>query len=210
CAPELGADVHALFSQLTGLGRVVEHNLLLQSPFSLHSATLAAIEAEAEAARMGRPSRIVAKMNSLTEPALVSALYRASQAGVPITLIIRGVCRLRPGIPGVSETIEVRSVVGRFLEHSRIFWFHAGGAEDVWCSSADWMERNMFRRVETCFPIRDPDAKARVLEEGVEVYLRDDANAWLLHPDGTYHRPGVPADAEPFSAQMHLAGLLGR
>jgi polyphosphate kinase len=210
CDPALGSDVHALFSQLTGLGRVVEHNLLLQSPFSLHSATIEAIDAEAEAARAGRPARIVAKMNSLTEPALISALYRASQAGVPITLVIRGVCRLRPGMAGVSETIEVRSVVGRFLEHSRIFWFHADGAERVWCSSADWMERNMFRRIETCFPILDADAKARLLAEGVEVYLRDDANAWLLQSDGTYIRPTVGAGSEPFSAQVHLAALLGR
>jgi polyphosphate kinase len=110
----------------------------------------------------------------------------------------------------VSETIEVRSVVGRFLEHSRIYWFHADGEEQVWCSSADWMERNMFRRVETCFPIRDEDAKARVLSEGVEVYLRDDANAWLLQSDGTYVRPPVRDPAEPFSAQVHLAELLGR
>jgi len=210
CDPELGADVHALFSQLTGLGRVVEHKLLLQSPFSLHPATMAAIEGEADAARQGRPSRIVAKMNSLTEPGLISALYRASQAGVPITLIVRGVCRLRPGIEGVSETIEVRSVVGRFLEHSRIFWFHADGEEAVWCSSADWMERNMFRRVETCFPIRGEDAKGRVLAEGIECYLRDDANAWTLQPDGTYVRPPIADAGAPFSAQSHLAELLGR
>jgi polyphosphate kinase len=189
---------------------VVEHKLILQSPFSLHPATLAAIEAEADAARQGRPSRIVAKMNSLTEPGLISALYRASQAGVPITLIVRGVCRLRPGIEGVSETIEVRSVVGRFLEHSRIFWFHADGEEAVWCSSADWMERNMFRRVETCFPIRGEDARGRVLAEGIECYLRDDANAWLLQPDGTYVRPPIVDGDAPFSAQSHLAELLGR
>ncbi len=205
---DIGADVHALFSQLTGLGRVVEHHKLLQSPFTLHAGRAALIDAEAEAARAGEPSGITLKMNSLTEPVLIQALYRASQAGVPIRLVIRGVCRLRAGVPGVSETIEVRSVVGRFLEHSRIYRFHAGGQDAVWCSSADFMERNMFRRVETCFPILDPVAKARVLEEGLEPYLLDDTNAWRMRSDGLYERC-IQGDT-PFNAQQTLMAALER
>ena len=163
CDETLGQDMHAVFTQLTGLGRLVKLDELLQSPFTLHKRVLELIDHEAAEARAGRPAQIQARMNSLTEPAVIRALYRASQAGVTIQLLVRGVCRLRPGVPGVSENIELRSVVGRFLEHSRVFRFHHGGEDLVFCGSADWMERNLRRRVEVVFPIRDPALRARVI-----------------------------------------------
>ena len=162
------------------------------------------IEFEAQEAAAGRPARIVAKMNSLSEPSIIAALYSASQAGVEIDLIVRGICMLRPGIPGVSETIRVRSIVGRFLEHSRVYSFHAAGEEIVLLASADWMERNLLRRLETCFPVRDPKLRKRVLEEGLETYLQDDRQAWLLNSEGAYERI-EPADPErPVIAQEIL------
>jgi polyphosphate kinase len=206
---QLGEDLHALFMSLTGLGRATKQVELLQSPFTLHRRTVELIVAEAAAAARGEEAWIKAKMNSLTEPELIQALYRASQAGVSIVLIVRGVCRLRPGIPGVSENIEIRSIVGRFLEHSRVFRCCAGGKGIVYCSSADWMERNMFRRVETCFPVLDDACRARVADEGLETYLRDDAAAWVLQQDGTYCRREV-VGTEPFNAQQHLMEALGR
>ena len=139
-------------------------------------------------------------MNALLEPGVIAALYDASRAGVPIDLIVRGVCALRPGIPGVSDNIRVRSIVGRFLEHSRIFHFENAGAGDVFLASADWMDRNFFRRVETCFPVLDPVLRRRVVEDGLEPYLRDSANAWIMHPDGTYAR-AEPGGATGVSAQ---------
>jgi polyphosphate kinase len=185
---ELSEDVHFLFQQLTGLGKVAKLKQLVQSPFSLHERILALIGREAEEARAGRPSAIQAKMNSLTEPSIIQALYKASQAGVPIDLVVRGMCCLRPGIPGVSENIRVRSIVGRFLEHSRIFFFHGAGEELTFLSSADWMERNLLRRVETCFPVLDKNLKQRVLKEGVRTYLEDNSQAWELKPDGAWER----------------------
>jgi polyphosphate kinase len=185
----LGEDIHQLFNQLTGLGTLRPTRHVEHAPFTLLPALVAAIDAEAAAAQAGQPAGIMAKMNALTEPALIAALYRASQAGVPIRLIVRGACRLRPGVPGVSESIEVRSIIGRFLEHSRIYRFHAGGADHVWLGSADWMSRNMHRRVETAFPVLDPALKARVLAEGLDACLTDDANAWLLGPDGAWAPP---------------------
>jgi polyphosphate kinase len=143
-------------------------------------------------------------MNALSEPDVIRALYRASQAGVPIDLIVRGICCLRPGIEGVSETIRVRSVVGRFLEHSRVYYFHAGGKEEVYCASADWMPRNLRRRVEICFPIRDPEVKARVIEEGLNVYLDDNTQAWELRADGNYTRQHPAPGEAPRAAQEAL------
>lgn len=189
CDPEFGADVHAIFQQLTGPGTVPKLAALTQSPFRLKDMLLESIAAEAEAARAGRPSAIRAKLNALTEPSIIRALYAASQAGVNIDLTVRGACRLRPGLPGVSETIRVRSVIGRFLEHPRIYHFHAGGQDLVWCASADWMERNLHRRVEIAFPIRDPALRARVLREGLDLSQGDDEGAWILQPDGTYLAP---------------------
>jgi len=197
---EMCEDVHLLFQQLTGLGKVAKLKQLLQSPFTLHERMLALIGREAEEARAGRPAAIQAKMNALTEPSIIQALYKASQAGVPIDLVVRGACVLRPGVGGVSDRIRVRSIVGRFLEHSRVFYFHAAGEELVFLSSADWMERNLQRRVETCFPVLDPALKQRVLKEGLRTYLEDNAQAWELRPDGSWERLS-PGRAKPRPAQ---------
>ena len=158
-----------------------------QAPFTLHQNIVDAIRAEANAARNGQRSRIIAKMNSLLEPGVIGALYEASQAGVKIDLIVRGVCALRPGIPGLSENIRVRSVVGRLLEHHRVFYFHADGKENVYLSSADWMERNLFRRIELAFPVLDKKLKRRVIAEGLQIYLADNQQSWEMDADGHYH-----------------------
>ena len=204
--PELGADVHHLFLELTGLGRPAELKRLLQSPFTLHSALLRHIEAEAEEARAGRPARIVAKINGLTEPLIIQALYRASQCGVQIELIVRGLCCLRPGVPGVSENIRVRSIVGRFLEHARVYHFHAAGQRVTFCSSADWRGRNLLRRVEVGFPILDRDLNERLVAEALTTYLHDNGEAWELHADGGWTRC-QPPDGQPRRvAQTELMG----
>jgi len=186
CNPEIGDDVNEVFKQLTGLGKAHELRHLWQAPFTLHANMLAAIRAETEAAREGQPARIIAKMNSLLEAEIIEALYEASQAGVTIDLIVRGVCALRPGIAGLSEHIRVRSIVGRFLEHHRVFYFHARGQQLTYLSSADWMERNFFRRIEVCFPVLDPKLKRRVLKEGLQPYLADNTQAWTMDSDGGY------------------------
>ncbi|HRP96031.1 MAG TPA: RNA degradosome polyphosphate kinase, partial [Rhodocyclaceae bacterium] len=163
---------------------------------------VAAINAEAEAARAGRKSRIIAKMNALLEPEVIEALYAASQAGVPIDLIVRGPCALKPGVTGLSENIRVRSIVGRFLEHHRIFCFHADGDEKVYLSSADWMDRNFFRRIEIAFPVLDRRLKRRVIREGLRAYLTDNSQAWEMLEDGRYRRKS--ARQSPRSAQAML------
>jgi polyphosphate kinase len=190
---EIGEDAHKVFLQMTGLGKVARLKKLLHSPFTLQRTLIALIDSEADRARQGRTSGIRAKMNSLAEPGIIKALYRASQAGVPIELIVRGACCLRPGIPGISETIRVRSLVGRFLEHSRVWSFHADGEELTFLSSADWMARNFFRRVEAAFPVEDARLKARVLNEGLVLPLSDNSQAWVLFPDGRWKRvrPGT-------------------
>jgi polyphosphate kinase len=184
--PEIGTDVHRLFQELTGLGHVARLKCLLRAPFSLRSALLERIGREVDQARASRPARIVARMNALSEPGIIRALYEASQAGVKVDLIVRGICCLRPGVPGISENIRVRSIVGRFLEHSRVYYFLAGGEEELWCSSADWMERNFFNRFEVCFPILDPELRQRVLAEALELPLLDNQQAWALASDGSY------------------------
>jgi polyphosphate kinase len=181
-------DVNEVFKQLTGLGRARRLHHVWISPFSLHERMLAAIKREAHRARRGRPAHIIAKMNALIEPRIIEALYRASQAGVKIDLIVRGVCALRPGIPGLSENIRVRSVIGRFLEHSRIFYFLNDGDEDVYLSSADWMGRNFFGRIELCFPLLDRKVRQRVIQEGLKPYLADNSQAWEMDADGNYLR----------------------
>jgi polyphosphate kinase len=196
----LGEDVHKLFLQLTSLGKVARLKRLLQAPFSLHKELFAKIEREAEHARAGRPARIVAKMNALTEPQIIQALYGASQAGVQIELIVRGICCLRPGVPGLSAHIRVRSIVGRFLEHLRVYRFHNDGKEEVWLGSADWMERNFYRRVEVAFPITHAALRERVVQEALEIYLQDNVEAWELQPDGSYLRVN-PGDGAPVCAQ---------
>ena len=207
CQPELCQDVSDVFMQLTGLGRAHEHTHLLQSPFTMHPRMMQAIRHETDKARAGEKAIIVAKMNSLLEPRVIQALYEASQAGVQVDLIVRGVCALRPGIPGVSDNIRVRSIIGRFLEHHRIFYFWNGGAEDVWLASADWMDRNFFRRIETGFPLLDPKLKKRVINEGLKPYLKDNLRAWEMQPDGSFKRRGKRGKG--FDAQAHLRALLG-
>ena len=200
--------MHLIFQQLSGLAAPLTLSRLLQSPFTLHPGVLQRIAREAAHARAGRPGRIVAKMNALNEPEVVRALYRASQAGVEIDLIVRGACAVRPGIPGISDSIRVRSVVGRFLEHHRIWWFGNNDTPELYCSSADWLERNLLRRVETAFPLLDPGVAARVQREGLLNYLADNQNAWELRADGCYERR-LPAPGEqPFSAQLALLAAL--
>jgi polyphosphate kinase len=168
----------------------------------MHRHLLDAIRREARHARDGKPARITAKMNALVEEAVVRALYAASQAGVKIDLVVRGACALRPGVKGVSDNIRVRSIVGRFLEHHRVWLFHNDGAEDVYLSSADWMGRNLFRRIEVAFPVLDPALKSRVIDEGLKPYLADSQDAWELAPDGTYAKP--KAKGRTTSAQLEL------
>ena len=183
----VGEDIHEIFLQLTGLTRVPRLRKLLHAPFSLHQALLAKIERECAQARAGKPARIIAKLNALTEPTIIQALYRASRAGVDIDLIVRGLCCLRPGVPGVSERIKVRSIVGRFLEHSRVYYFENAGAREIYCGSADWMDRNLFRRIEVAFPVEAPDWKSRVAED-LKLYLADDTQAWVMDSTGHYAR----------------------
>jgi len=202
--PAIGNDVHLVFQQLSGLAPAIRLERLLQSPFSLHAGVLERIEREAAFARAGRPARIIAKMNALNEPQVVRALYMASQAGVQVDLIVRGACTLRPGVPGVSENIRVRSIVGRFLEHSRVYWFGNDGDPETFCASADWLERNLLRRVETCFPILDPAVAARIRDEVLDNYLADNLNAWELQADGEYRKAEPAGDETPHSAQAAL------
>ncbi|WP_018169949.1 polyphosphate kinase 1 [Thioalkalivibrio sp. ALMg9] len=206
--PVLTEDVHRVFLQLTGLGKVTRLRQLLQAPFRLHAAMLEKIQREIDNHQAGKPARIIARMNSLNEAKIIQALYKASQAGVPIQLVVRGICSLRPGVPGISETIEVRSVLGRFLEHSRVFYFENGGDPEVFLSSADWMPRNFFRRVEVAFPVRDPELRDRVAEESLFNYLQDNATAWALQPDGSYQRIRPTAGETPYSAQESLTAQL--
>ncbi len=203
CQKYIGEDVQRVFNQLTSLGKVVKLNRLLHSPFTLHKGMLQKIDREIGHAAAGRPAHIIIKVNALTEPQLIQALYRASRAGVDIDLIVRGMCRLRPGVPGVSERIKVRSIVGRFLEHSRVYYFHNGGKEEVFASSADWMERNMFRRVEVCFPFEIKNLRERVIED-LHRYLQDNTQAWLLDAEGDYHRAQPKKGVNPFCAQEDL------
>jgi polyphosphate kinase len=200
---ELCADVAEVFKQLTGLGRAGKMKHIWQSPFTLHKRVLTAIQNEARLARDGQPARIIAKMNALLDPQVIDELYLASQAGVKIDLVVRGVCALRPGIEGLSENIRVRSVIGRFLEHSRVFYFLNGGAEDVYLASADWMGRNFFRRIELCFPVLDPALKRRVVREGLQPYLDDNGQAWAMDADGGYARV-KPRRGRRRSAQEEL------
>jgi polyphosphate kinase len=187
-------DVHKLFSQLTGMGKVLRMKKLLHAPFTLKKALLEKIARETAHAQAGREARIVAKVNALTDPKVIRALYKASMAGVKIDLIVRGMCCLRPGVPGVSHNIRVRSIVDRFLEHSRVYWFANGGEDELFLASADLMERNLDRRVETGFPIESKKLQQRLKKE-LELYLADNSSASVLQPDGHYQRlvPGGQA-----------------
>jgi polyphosphate kinase len=199
----LTEDVQKVFQQLTAMGKPGKLKKVLQAPFTLHKAMLELINREIEFANKGKIARIIIKINALVEPSVIEALYRASQAGVRVDLIVRGICCLRPGIKGVSEHIQVRSILGRFLEHSRIFYFHNNGNYEIYCSSADWMDRNFFRRVETCFPIEDSRARKKVLKDGLLNYLADNTQSWILQNDGSYKR-STPGNNKPRSAQALL------
>lgn len=206
CDKAIGEDVNKLFHQLTGLGRAGKLKKLLQSPFTLHKGILSYIDKEISAAAAGKKAWIIAKMNALVDPEIIAALYKASQAGVKIDLIIRGICCLRPGIKDVSDNITVRSIVGRFLEHTRVYYFHNGGGEGeerVFCSSADWMTRNLHYRVEVCFPVEEKRTSDNVIDQGLLSYLSDNTQAWLLQSDGSYKR-SKPGTAKPRSAQQLL------
>ncbi|GAC1442497.1 MAG: polyphosphate kinase 1 [Vulcanimicrobiaceae bacterium] len=208
CRSDLGADVTHLFNRLTGFSKATRYEKLLVAPTTLRSGFVECIERETANARAGRPSGIVAKLNAISDRRLVQSLYRASQAGVPIDLIVRGMCELRPGLPGVSETIRVRSIVGRFLEHSRIFAFANGGDPRVYIGSADWMGRNLDRRVETMVPVLDSQIRHAIVDGILETMQRDNCKTRWLQPDGTYLRR-VPDDGdEPFNAQEALLEAL--
>jgi polyphosphate kinase len=184
--PSICRDVERVFMHLTSLAKVEKLTHLWLAPFALHVQVLAAIAREAAWVKKGKPGRIIAKMNALIDEATINALYAASAAGVRIDLVVRGACALRPGVKGLSENISVRSIVGRLLEHHRIYYFRNGGADDVYLSSADWMGRNLFRRIEVAWPVLDPKLKQRVLSEGLRPYLEDTAEAWQLGADGGY------------------------
>lgn len=200
---EIGEDVYRIFLQLSSMGKASKMDALLYAPFTLHKGMVKRIRTEKENAEQGKPGRIIAKMNSLYDEELVNELYAASQAGVKIDLIVRGVCQLRPGVPGLSENIRVRSIIGRFLEHHRVFYFENGGNPELYCSSADWMLRNMFHRVETCFPIKHKKIRDRIMDD-LDLYLRDNTHAWLLQDDGSYIRVRPAEGEEAVDAQGRL------
>ena len=202
----IGDDATDLFNFLTGFSLQKEYTRLMVAPVNLRDRMTALIERETEHAMAGRPARIAAKVNRLTDIDIIEALYRASQAGVKIDLIVRGACMLRPGVPGLSQTIHVRSVVGRFLEHSRIFYFENGGDEDVYLGSADWMTRNLDRRVEVVAPVLDPHVKKYLKDTVLGAYLRDNVKARVMNSDGTYQRPQIGVGEEPFNSQAFFEG----
>jgi len=201
-------DVQHVFQLLTGTAGTIRLNHLWQSPFTMHSNLVEHIRAEARNARAGKRARIIAKMNALLEPSIIDELYKASRAGVKIDLIVRGVCALRPGVPGLSENITVRSIVGRFLEHHRVYYFRADGEDVLYLSSADWMDRNLFRRVEVAFPVLERALKARVIKESLQIHLRDNASAWIMLSDGQYIRRRSTAKRQIVS-QVELLKMFG-
>ena len=204
---ELGEDVHEIFLQLTSMMQTTPLKKIYQAPFALHKKILEHIESEIKYVEAGGTGHIIAKINALVEPEVIRALYKASCAGVFVDLIVRGICCLRPGIPGISDNIRVRSIIGRFLEHSRVYYFHANGDEKMFCASADWMDRNFFRRIETSFPILDPNIKARLIAD-LDCYLNDNAQAWELQADGIYRRLEPESGTALISAQEELLGQL--
>ncbi len=203
CNEKICSDVNEVFSQLTSLGKARALNHLWQSPFSMHAEVLRSIQNETRLAKSGKRAHIIAKMNALLEPETINSLYEASSAGVKVDLIVRGVCALRPGVPGLSENIRVRSVIGRFLEHTRIFYFRNDLKHDVYLSSADWMDRNFFRRIEVCFPVLDKKLKKRVIDEGLKIYLQDNSQAWEMDGAGHYRHKNTRR-AAPRCAQREL------
>ncbi|HEU5075880.1 MAG TPA: polyphosphate kinase 1, partial [Polyangiaceae bacterium] len=208
---DFGEDATALFNLLTGYSAPERWRRLILAPLGLHEAVLGLIHRETEHARAGRPAAIVAKMNAIVDADVITTLYQASQAGVEIDLLVRGICCLRPGVPGVSERIRVHAIVDRYLEHARIFHFKNGGEDEVFCSSADWMPRNFRRRVEVMFPVLDPALKRRLIDEILHLMRSDTAKGWILGPDGSYAR--AASDGPPVRSQyrfMELARERGR
>ncbi|WP_050468448.1 polyphosphate kinase 1 [Herbaspirillum chlorophenolicum] len=206
---ELTAEVNEVFIHLTSLTKPRHLTHLWLAPFSLQKEIIRAIRNEAQIAREGRPARIIAKMNALLDESVIRALYAASSDGVKIDLIVRGACALRPGVPGLSENIKVRSIIGRYLEHSRIYYFRNDLAHDVYLASADWMNRNLFRRIEVAFPVLDKALKKRVITEGLNPYLKDNTNSWHLDANGVYTLKKARNKQHTFSAQQHLMTTLG-
>ncbi|MGH7537846.1 MAG: polyphosphate kinase 1 [Gemmatimonadales bacterium] len=204
--PEFGEDVSAMFNMLTGYSQRRQWRKLCVAPVALREQVIALIEREQRHAEAGRPARIIVKMNGLVEPAVIDALYRASQAGVRIDLLIRGICCLRSGLPGASETIRVISIVDRFLEHSRLFYYENAGDPEIFLASADWMPRNFFRRIEVMFPIEDPRLKARIIETILPTLLTDNVKARVQNPDGSYGRVARGVDETAVRAQVALQG----
>ncbi|MBB3221787.1 polyphosphate kinase 1 [Pseudoduganella umbonata] len=209
CEPNLGRDVNEVFMHLTSLAKPHKLHHVWLAPFALQSEIIKAIRNEAKIAKSGKPGRIIVKVNAMVDESVIRALYAASQDGVKIDLIVRGACTLRPGVPGLSENIKVRSIIGRFLEHSRIYYFRNDLAHDVYLASADWMSRNLFRRIEVAFPVLDRAMKRRVMAEGLNPYLKDNTNAWELEPDGHYQRRKPRGKQQPFGAQQYLMKTLG-
>jgi polyphosphate kinase len=206
--PQITERVHMVFNYLTAHAEIDDYRPLLVAPLTMAESFRGLIRREQEHAQAGRPAHIVAKMNAMLEPSVIEALYQASQSGVEIDLIVRGLCILRPGVKGLSERIRVRSIVGRFLEHSRIFHFDNGGNDEIYLGSADWMPRNLFERCEVAFPVRDPAALARIHDEILPAYLADTVKARLQQPDGSYVRAGkLLRNAPPFSSQEFLMQL---
>ncbi len=205
----IAREVNEVFIHLTSLTKPHRLTHLWLAPFALQNEIIKAIRNEARIARAGRPARIIVKINALVDESVIRALYAASKDGVKIDLIVRGACTLKPGVPGLSENIRVRSIIGRFLEHSRIYYFRNDLAHDILLASADWMSRNLFRRIEVAFPVLDKALKRRVLAEGLNPYLKDNTNAWELEPDGHYQRRKPRAKQASFSAQHHLMETLG-
>jgi polyphosphate kinase len=206
CSKNLGEDVHKIFMQLTSLTAAVDLDRMLVAPFTLFDHLIERIDREIKHAQSGRSARIIVKVNALIEPKIIDKLYEASASGVQIDLIVRGICSLSPGVPSMSENIRIRSIVGRFLEHSRVYYFKNDGDEEFLCSSADWMDRNFFRRTETCFPIRQRPLKDRLLAD-LELFLSDNCQAWTLQGDGTYVRVEAGTDPRVSAQETFLRQL---
>ena len=209
CNPQLTSDMHFVFQQLTGTGKHISLTKLWQAPFTMQDEIIKNIRGEIKNVKLGKKAHIIAKMNALLEPSVIQELYRASQAGVKIDLIIRGVCALMPGVKGLSENIKVRSVIGRFLEHHRIYYFLADGIENIYLSSADWMDRNLYRRVEVAFPVENLATKERVIQEGLKMLLKDNQSAWVMNSEGKYRRLKTRS-MTPYIAQLEILKLIDK
>jgi polyphosphate kinase len=207
CDEEITSAVHNVFNYLTAYAEQPNYKPLLVAPVDMARSCIALVEREARHARRKRPARMIVKMNAVIDPAIIQALYRASQAGVEIELIVRGQCTLVPGLRGISSRIRVRSIVGRFLEHSRIFYFENGGNPEVYLGSADWMLRNLYERVEVLFPLKDPQLRARVVSDILPAYLADTRKARLLGSNGCYSLPKAARNGHGFSVQEHMMRL---